>query len=314
MQFSVIIPVYNVEKYLKEAVGSVINQSFHDYEIILVDDGSTDSSSSICDELKKIYRNIKLLHKPNGGLSDARNVGLSVASGEYVIFLDSDDYWNDVDFLSKADKIVTKSQPDVMVFGYKKVVGKKVLASYQPSSNSKTIDELVKASEFNICAWDKIIKRELLVENGICFRKNVYSEDMEWCALIFKYAEKVEVFKETPYVYRQREGSITKQLSEKNISDVKNNFEICIDLMDGLSQSKKEIYEYYLSKNFSMFMIALSQLDRNRKKKYYSFIKKNVGYLRKYSRNRERIIYLATKLLGVSLTEKLLSVVYVLKG
>lgn len=91
MTFSIIIPVYNVEKYLNECVDSVLNQKNVDYEIILVDDGSTDNSGQICDEYLKKHSNVSVIHKVNGGLSDARNAGLESAEGDYILFVDSDD-------------------------------------------------------------------------------------------------------------------------------------------------------------------------------------------------------------------------------
>ena len=89
---SIIVPVYNVEEYLKECIDSIINQTYKRIEIILVDDGSTDKSGKICDDYAKIDKRIKVVHKENGGLSDARNVGISVSSGKYIAFVDSDDW------------------------------------------------------------------------------------------------------------------------------------------------------------------------------------------------------------------------------
>ena len=93
MKFSIIVPVYNVEKYLEECVSSILKQDFTDYEVILVDDGSTDSSGIMCDEIAKTHRNFKVVHQQNSGVSVARNIGLSTALGEYIIFLDSDDFF-----------------------------------------------------------------------------------------------------------------------------------------------------------------------------------------------------------------------------
>ena len=91
--FSIIVPVYKVEKYLNQCVSSILEQDFKDFELILVDDGSPDGCPAICDELAITDERIKVIHKINGGLSDARNAGLAIASGDYVIFLDSDDFW-----------------------------------------------------------------------------------------------------------------------------------------------------------------------------------------------------------------------------
>ena len=109
MQFSVILPIYNVEKYLAECIESVLSQSFKDYELILVDDGSKDGSGRICDEYAQKDSRIKVLHKENGGLSDARNYGTERASGDYIVYIDSDDYVVSTEFLSDLnEKIANK--------------------------------------------------------------------------------------------------------------------------------------------------------------------------------------------------------------
>lgn len=313
MYFSVVVPIYNVKNYLDECIDGIIRQSFKDYEIILVDDGSTDGSAEACDEWKNKYDSIKVIHKPNGGLSDARNVGANQAEGEYLVFLDSDDYWNDEFFLEKIHDMIHMSNLDLVVFGYKKVINEKELSIYTPQSESKTIEELVLAGEFNICAWDKVVRRDLISSNNIAFRKGVFSEDMEWCSLLYKCVESVAVLPEAPYSYRQRDGSITKRISEKNISDVVYNFERCLEIKTELSQEKGAIFDYYLSKNISMLMLALSQVDRVSQKKYYKFVKDNIAYLKTNTRNREKVMYLAAKILGVSITEKLLAYAFGVK-
>ena len=313
MYFSVVVPIYNVKNYLDECIEGIIRQSFKGYEIILVDDGSTDGSSEACDEWKNKYDSIKVIHKSNGGLSDARNVGASQAEGEYLVFLDSDDYWNDEFFLEKIHDMTHMSNLDLVVFGYKKVLDEKELSIYTPQSESKTIEELVLAGEFNICAWDKVVRRDLISSNNIAFRKGVFSEDMEWCSLLYKYVENVAVLPAAPHSYRQRNGSITKRISEKNISDVVYNFKRCLEIKKELSQEKSAIFDYYLSKNISMFMLALSQVDRVSQKKYYTFVKDNIAYLKTNTRNREKVMYLAAKILGVSITEKLLAYAFGVK-
>ena len=115
IKVSVIVPVYNVEQYLEECVDSLINQTLKDIEILLIDDGSTDSSGEICDRYAQEYENIRVIHKKNGGLGDARNVGLSKAMGKYVYFIDSDDYL-EVNALEMLYKEAAKDNLDVILF------------------------------------------------------------------------------------------------------------------------------------------------------------------------------------------------------
>ena len=119
-KISVIIPVYNVEKYLKQCVDSVLQQTYQNIEVILVEDGSSDDCPRICDEYKKIDDRVVVVHQQNGGLSVARNTGISLMTGDYVMFLDSDDYWDDVDAVKRLVERVSKTNPDVLNYSYKK--------------------------------------------------------------------------------------------------------------------------------------------------------------------------------------------------
>ena len=115
--FCVIIPVYKVEKYLRQCVDSVINQKLNNIEIILVDDGSPDACPQICDEYQEKYDYVKVIHKPNGGLSSARNAGIEAATGDYLIFMDSDDWWNpDVDVNAMLAKVCEHPEVEMFLF------------------------------------------------------------------------------------------------------------------------------------------------------------------------------------------------------
>ena len=115
--FSIIVPIYNVERYLEQCIESVLAQDYQNYELILVDDGSPDNSIDICTKYAKQYSNIVFIHKINGGVSDARNAGIQIARGEYLMFLDSDDYWEGTTVLSDLQKIITENNPDI-IFNY----------------------------------------------------------------------------------------------------------------------------------------------------------------------------------------------------
>jgi len=307
--FSVIIPVYNVKEYLRHCVMSVLKQSCESVEVILVDDGSTDGSEKICDDFRD-YNKVKIIHKSNGGLSDARNVGLKFANGEYILFLDADDYWDDSNFLNKASDMIEKENPDLIVFGYKKINNVGEITKYIPKSFCGTICNLTKLGGYNICAWDKIVRKKSLSEYNIQFRKGVYSEDMEWCSKVFSVVKSCCVLSEAPYAYRQREGSITKTLSNKNIQDVRDNYERCIDIQKKMEESYQIAFNYFLAKNFSMFLISITQIDKHEQKKYYSFINKNKYILRYCSRNREKMIYICLLCFGIRFTECLIGWIY----
>ena len=307
---SVIVPVYNVEKYVVQCIESVLWQTYSNLEIIIVDDGSTDSSGKVCEVYKKKDARIKVIHKVNGGLSDARNVGLTQATGTYVVFLDSDDYWNDMDFLNKVSEKIIESEPDMIIFGFRKVDDNGELGKHVPMNDTCIVEELVRNDDFNICAWDKVIKRDVLIKNGITFKKGVYSEDMEWCANLLKAADSCAVIKSDPHSYRQRIGSITKTISSRNVDDIVSNYNACLRLMDAIGPEKKDAYYCYLSKNLSMLIISLSQIERGERKEYNAFIKNNANVLKHHTRKREILIYYSLLLLGVENTEALLGRLY----
>lgn len=226
---SVIIPVYKTEKYLQQCVESVQKQSYQEIEIILVDDGSPDRCPEMCDEFAKIDSRIKVIHKENGGLSDARNYGIEVATGDYLIFIDSDDYWDSDKALEDCVRVSTSLDADVTIFGYKKYYqasGKSevVHMNVQESDCAQllSIDQLLKNNAFITSACNKLIKASFFNSSShIRFVKGQLSEDIEYCALILLSARKFAVLPENFYVYRQeRKESISNNIGIKNITDI----------------------------------------------------------------------------------------------
>lgn len=228
MLFSIIIPVYKVEKYLRPCVDSVLNQSFTDFEIILVDDGSPDSCPDICDEYARKDSRVKVVHQENQGLSGARNTGLKHAEGDYICFIDSDDFLIDNNVLQTlADKTVEK--PDVVHYKFKEWFESDghiaecrfdYKVKTQNRSTSEIYCDLIDKDAYYNSAWSKIIRRELLINNGIEFERGLLGEDNEWFYHVVMAADKVELIDKPLYVYRRREGSITTTTTHKNLNDL----------------------------------------------------------------------------------------------
>ena len=170
---SIIIPVYNIEDYLRECINSIpINNSI---EIILVDDGSTDSSGTICDEYATKYKNVTAIHQNNEGLSSARNTGIKKAKGEYLMFVDGDDKLN-----CKNLDIILEKKTDVVAYGwhysYENPNIKKRKFNYHINNDQKYTDklkDLINSGQIPIAAWNKIVKRKIVVDNDIFFTKNI---------------------------------------------------------------------------------------------------------------------------------------------
>ncbi len=228
--FSIIIPVYNVEHYLTKCVESVLAQSFNSYEIILVDDGSPDNSGKICDTYAAQDNRVKVLHTVNGGSSDARNKGLSVATGQYVIFLDSDDYWDDASALSQLYLSLTQKLSDILLFNCKDFDCSqnrmfRNRADYDLNvfnqSKNEILTYLLQHNLFPGAAWILTVKRSLLKEHHIQFIKGHKAEDIDWLLHIFTIAKGINAINADFYVYlKNRSGSITSAVDDKGVAGI----------------------------------------------------------------------------------------------
>ena len=229
MKLSVIIPIYKVERYLHECVDSVLSQTYHNIEVILVDDGSPDRCPAICDDYAKKDKRVKVLHKKNGGLSDARNAGLKVATGDYVIFLDSDDYYGQNDFLEKVVEASEGGKKDAIFF--QRTIfydGLNRSNDNYPPFNlewnrldiSSLLFELSKNDLLDASACMKATKRYILLANELFFLKGIYSEDIEWFSRYIMFINSIALINKPDYYYRKRKGSISATISEKNVRDL----------------------------------------------------------------------------------------------
>lgn len=221
IQISVIIPVYNVEKYLRKCIESVLNQSFRNYEIILVDDGSTDSSGLICDEYSSKYDFITVIHKANGGLSQARNRGIDTSVGDYIIFIDSDDYVHPEMFKTLFD-LNKKCGSEISACDKAFVFENNGLIEYGTENEKEWIftpeEAFVKITDFygklGMEMWNKLYKRELF--NQIRFPEGKIFEDQATQYKLIFNAKKISYIEKSLYFYLRRENSITTQIySEK---------------------------------------------------------------------------------------------------
>ena len=225
MKFSIVVPIYKVENYLRECVDSILGQTFEDYEIILVDDGSPDSCPIICDEYAKKDNRIKVIHQINSGLACARNSGIKAAAGEYLICIDSDDYLKNNTILQKIAK-KTLGQTDVVLFGFQKFFESSKTFGYTevPVLNYKcsTLDmlnQVLSTDTYCGTAWTKAVRLELLKENNIEFRPGMISEDIDWYLNLLCYAKTFDSINEVAIIYRQRDSSISHSPKINSLTD-----------------------------------------------------------------------------------------------
>ena len=244
---SVIIPVYNVEKYLCECIDSVLGQTYQDYEVILVDDGSTDSSGTICDKYAETNSRIKVIHRKNGGLSEARNTGFDAANGEYIYFLDSDDYIR-ADALERMYEASKKTNADIYFFEAevfyddKENVDNSVLyerkSDYGTISSGKAAKKMMLENEFYTVVYLHLYRRQFLIENKIRFYPGILHEDNLFSPLAFVRAKSVTHIHDKLYYRRMRSGSImTTKFDHRNFHGY------CVSLISLLKEIDKYSYE-----------------------------------------------------------------------
>ena len=218
---SIIIPVYNMEDYLRKCLDSVLAQTFTGYEVIIINDGSTDKSPLIAQEFANLYPDkIRIVHKENGGLGDARNVGIELAQGEYLLFLDSDDYISH-DMLELLNEYIVRFKADLYIYGFSVVQNDKVLRKeIDPMPYNTplklTSDPKILLSQPNAC--NKIFRRELFVKSGVRFPVRVWFEDIRVTVKLYNLCHSIVYLNEAPYFYVKRKGSITNNENcERNI-------------------------------------------------------------------------------------------------
>lgn len=250
MLLSIVVPVYNVETYLRKCVDSLFHQDIgkEEYEIILVDDGSTDTSGVICDEIARDIPNVVVIHKNNGGLSSARNAGIDVASGDFIQFVDSDDYLNR-DVLGGLLEQISRQQLDILRFNYQNINAKGEI--FEPNKISKPFVDfssevcngltfLNERLGYACYAVQFIVKASLLKTPSGKFKEGIYFEDVDWTPRILMKAERVSSTDQIVYNYLFRSGSITRDNDLPKKRKVANDQ---LSLIDSLSTQSQAVLD-----------------------------------------------------------------------
>lgn len=277
MKFSVIVPVYKVEGYLEQCVESVLQQTYTDFELILVDDGSPDRCPEMCDDFSQKDTRIKVIHKKNGGLSSARNAGLDIATGDYVVFLDSDDFWNDENALQEVyDK--AKFGTDIVIFGCtdwdihtnKKVVSRSSYNQEIMQSNDKNMILHYLLSEKKLPGGSTVFmtRRKIIERNSIAFKEGINSEDYDWVLEVFLNADSFAAIDNPFYTYRKgRIGSITTVPNMKTINGIIYTVEKWIEKANTIDNDtiKRDVLNY-LAHIYTTGVVMLARLKGKDKK------------------------------------------------
>lgn len=307
--FSIIIPVYKVEEYLPKCITSVLSQSFKDFEIILVDDGSPDNCPLICDEFAAKDARIKVIHKQNGGISEARNVGINASSGNYLIFMDSDDYWNGENCFDGIISSINNFSSDVILFGcidydVETKMSTMSRGSYDIQAVQKSkfsaIKSLIDSNQFPASVWIMVVKRDLIIEHLILFENGKRGEDFDWIYNVFYRAESFDAVNDPFYIYfKNRSNSLT---SQKNLNIAKDLIFV-VAKWRKIFENDKSIWTNYLLSNVAyVFITTITYYDGlNKKEKniLLPLLNSEIKVL-KHSRDiRVKTIYILYNLVGI---------------
>ena len=287
---SVIVPVYNVEKYIDRCIESIVSQSYKNIEIILVDDGSPDNCPRICDSWAEKDSRIKVVHKENGGLSDARNTGMRHATGELLMFVDSDDtidinavsklenYINDEDFIV-AEALIYENDGRTIHRDHTNLEENRIYSGKELAAIA------ISKGEWFAPACYNFYNRDFLMNNNLFFVVGILHEDNEYQTRLFLAANKVKYMHFEFYNYIKREGSICNSLGDKNVKDLFQTYERWIKLNEGISE--KNIYDAYCGALCKAFIHTCREykLDRGEYPKGITN-----GYLIKHALNTRELM------------------------
>ncbi len=308
-----IVPVYNVEQFLAACVESVLSQTFADFELILVDDGSKDESGALCDAYAAKDSRVRVIHKENGGQSTARNAGVDAARGEYIFFLDSDDFIRDTGFFAEV-RAAIEENTDIVVYRYVKHYENRVdecgisLAGISTASKDEFLRELVRRDAFFCSCWSKCTRAALLKDHAIRFNPALSCEDMDWYYSVVSVAEHFKVI-DKPYIaYRQRENSVTSTFKHKSVTDYIYTIDVWSKRFAAIADEKqREVLLASLAKLYCNLLITYARHAgelRAQRKEIFSF-----RTLLRYDLNpRTKTIARFARVVGIRLTCTLLKI------
>lgn len=305
---SVIIPIYNVEQYLDRCMESIVNQTYKNLEIIMVDDGSPDNCPKLCDEWAKRDNRIIVIHKQNGGLSDARNMGLSIATGEYIAFVDSDDFV-DLDMYRTMIEALERTDSDISTCGRYLYRNGEISERYTSCKEmlltaTQAICELLRGGLIEEAAWDKVYKKDLF--NGIVFPVGEINEDLPIMPHLFERANKIVCTGKPFYYYCANTGSITHEpYDEKKRIVIKHIKEVSNYIENKYPELKGAVGEFQ-GRYSGSFLIIFNQNNDLKKiykddyQFYKSLCKRNfINLLKSSKRTKKQKIELTCILLGI---------------
>lgn len=310
LKLSIIIPIYNADIYLENCLKNIVKQINNNDEIILINDGSTDSSLDICNRYKSIYKNIKVIDKKNEGVSIARNVGLDLAIGDYIVWIDSDDWVND-NYIFLVKKYLKETEVDILIFDYYEV--RKVKDNYQYkykkykeyggfiAKDMIMVD--IAQDAFSSLLWRTVVKKEIYKNISFPVGKQMM-EDFSIYHMLFDKAKTFFYLKKPLYYYRVLNNS----LSHKNLQDVYSMYNISIEreiFIKGKYPNIDEKYRMIPVFINACLLVGKGYLSKEKEKNIYMKMKKNIffilsrSYINKKKKFQMMVYIISPKLLYV---------------
>ncbi|ANU17911.1 hypothetical protein BBI11_13100 [Planococcus maritimus] len=312
-KISVIIPVFNTEKYLKTCINSVLNQEYDDFELILVNDGSSDGSGVICEEYSRTNSRVKTVHLSNGGAATARNVGIEKSKGEYIMFLDSDDFWIDGCLSEIAAKLSSHEEIDVMFLNYAIVKKDGSLTEFKGYKfDYLTRRDLLKyislQNKVAVSACLKVINKKMFSEKKIYFKNGLLAEDIDWFFNLMRVADSFTTYNGDFYCYRILENSASRSISEKRIIDYLYILNTWVEIVNKEIDKEEQFYFYnMIGYEYEVLLATFFDYKKSVRVKYLSEIKSLIWILNYRKKPRSKMIKFLNKLVGFNNTCKILN-------
>lgn len=316
IKFSLIVPVYNSELYVDECIRSVLCQTYTNFEMILVDDGSTDGSGEICDKWSEVDARVIVFHQKNRGAAAARNSGIRKATGEYLIFLDSDDWWLTDSVLKEFSEKLEIEKVDVLSFNFCKSYSGKLSTPYfsdVSSIRTDSLEEILDKDLWIASPWNKVISSYLFLKYDMYFIEGITSEDIDWCLRLAVNAHTFSYTNIVVLAYRQTSSSVSHNMNSTTLNCLIYNIEKCIEIVDSVDIYKKKILLPYVSYQYGTLLYCVAS-SKEKDRSTRSALRKRITpyiYLLKYSNNPKiRALNVVNKLFGIRTTILMLSLMH----
>lgn len=315
MLLSLILPVYNVEAFLGKCLDSCLRQDLpkSEYEIIVVIDGSPDNSIEVAKKYQKENDNIKIILRDNGGLSAARNTGLAAAVGDFVWFIDSDDYIKENILADIASRLID-NQLDSLWLDWQNVdEDGNVLPPFAPHIYHRNLD-VMSGKKFManvlsnyLYAWSFIFRRSFVNENNLLFTEGMFYEDTDFAFRSLPVVQRIQFYDKVCYNYLQRQGSIVHYMNKRKLEDICKN---CISATKALHVCDKSLKRFYQVCFTSYYMLFLKEVIKSKNKEYAIFLitqtkKFNFGKVSFWGNVKTKVIGIMYNILGVSMCVKI---------